>query len=165
LEYVWLPFPPPKIKFMVRLQFRHYICWAPSYLERLLEVSFTPKLTTHDPVKTGCSFFLMGGGGTERVHGHHPNRVCHAKPQGYLRGSCTASCPLDNMVHEGSPSPLHWVSLFCHFETDVWSIRFLWCLSKYIFYMVPLAWHPSIIRPFVLSPPPKIICVWQGFSM
>jgi hypothetical protein len=31
---------------------------------------------------------------------------------------------------------------------DVWSIRLLRCLSKYIFCIAPLAWHPSIIRPF-----------------
>lgn len=93
--------------------------------------------------------FSCGGGGELKGCMATTQTVC-AKPQGYLRGSCTASCPLDNMVHKGSPSPLHWASSLLPFwdHLDVWSIRLLRCLSKYIFCMAPLAWHPSIIRPF-----------------
>jgi len=123
---VGMAFPHPN-KFNGPPSFWHYICWGPLiFSERLLEVSFTPKLTTHDPLKTGCSFFLVGER-TERVHGH-PNRMW--KPQRDLKGSCTAWCPLENMVHKRfSESILLGFSLL-PFETNVWSIRLLRCLSK-----------------------------------
>jgi hypothetical protein len=130
-----MAFPPPQNKIHGRPSIlRLHLLGPPQiYSEHLLEVSFTPKLTTHDPHENRLQLFFRGET-TERVHGH-PNHMC--KPQGDLRGFMHGFMPIGQHGSQWfSESILLGFSLL-PLETHVWSVRLFRCLSKYIFSMGP----------------------------